>query len=118
MLIFLSADSVLGEVFKLPVLIHHYFEHSTEDKELSILDFLGEHYSGEIEHHHKKGDHHEKLPFKSMDSHSVQVLSLIVPNLMIFKTIPDFPKRSIPIHHLQIYTDAHLDSIWQPPKFG
>ena len=115
--IFLSTGSVFGEVLKLPVLIQHYFEHST-DEEISILDFILEHYDGEIEHHHKKDNHHEKLPFKSIDSHSVEIVSLVTPPLIVFNAVPDFSKSKTPSYYPPLYVNAYLDTIWQPPQFS
>jgi hypothetical protein len=41
---FLSANTAFGEVLKLPLLIHHYIEHTQEDNDNSIIDFLAKHY--------------------------------------------------------------------------
>jgi len=50
LLSFLSANTAFGEVLKLPLLIHHYFEHSQEDNDNSIIDFLAKHYIEDINH--------------------------------------------------------------------
>lgn len=114
--IFLSAGSVFGEVLKLPILIQHYFDHSEENEEISILDFIAKHYGGEIDHHHKKDNHHEKLPFNSMDSHSVEIVSLVEPPFLGFTGIPDFSKTKIPSYAPLRYVNAYLETIWQPPR--
>lgn len=116
--IFLSAYTAFGEVLKLPLLIHHYIEHVQEDNDLSIVDFLVKHYSGKIQHHHKENNHeHEKLPFKSSDSHFTHIVSTI-PQPAPSQTITITTKLKKTIHSQQDYSNACLNNIWQPPRFS
>lgn len=117
--IFLGATTVFGELLKLPVLIHHYCEHIESEKEanLSFVDFLVEHYHSE-EHHSDKHHDHQKLPFKTLDSHVVQVIST-VPQLSYSisdKTLIKTKLKKV-FQYQDVYSNTHLDSIWQPPRF-
>lgn len=116
--IFLSTASVFGEVLKLPILIQHYFEHSAENEEISILDFIIKHYGSEIDHHHKNDNHHEKLPFKSIDSHSLQIASLTAAPFVIYHHIEHYSKTKTPSYYQGTYPNSYLETIWQPPRFS
>lgn len=118
--IFLGATTVFGELLKLPVLIHHYCEHTESEKEanLSFVDFLAEHYQTE-EHHSDKHHDHEKLPFKTLDSHVAQIISLVPQsNYSISYHITPSSKLKKTFQYQDVYSNTHLDSIWQPPRFS
>lgn len=115
---FLIASTALGEVFKLPSLIHHYIEHSQEDNDHSIFDFIVEHYGEDINHHHHDNHNdHEKLPFKTTNLNSGQMVDFL-PLIIEPKEIALKKKIKTPIYQEQNYSNAYLDSIWQPPKFS
>lgn len=116
---FLSANTAFGEVLKLPLLVHHYFEHTQEDKSETIFDFLVQHYSGNINHHHHNKDtEHDHLPFKTLNSHATQVISIIPqPILSVSQLIYELDDVKISSHNQQNYSNAYLKSIWQPPRF-
>lgn len=112
---FLSVNTAFGEVLKLPLLIHHYIEHTQEDKDNSIVDFLVKHYGKDINHHHNDHHHdHDKLPFKTVSVHSV-VIYFQPLFIEISKNIA-VKELKIPILQQQNYSNAYLDSIWQPPQ--
>ncbi|MCZ2100976.1 MAG: hypothetical protein LC107_05510 [Chitinophagales bacterium] len=113
---FLSANTAFGEVLKLPLLIHHYFEHSQEDDDNSIIDFLAKHYGKDINHHHNDSHHdHDKLPFKTFNPHSVNMFDF--QPLFNEVSIPLAEKElKTPVLQQQIYHNDYLDSIWQPPQ--
>lgn len=116
---FLSANTVFGEVLKLPLMVKHYVEHTQEDKNETIFDFLVQHYSGKINHHHQnKNTEHDHLPFKTLNSHATHVISIIPqPILSISQIIYELADVKISAHNQQNYSNANLKSIWQPPRF-
>ena len=67
---FLSANTAFGEVWKLPVLVRHYWEHSKKENNICFFEFLRIHYSDRSNHPAGSTHHHEKLPFKSAILHS------------------------------------------------
>src|SRR5690606_23024908 len=115
---FLNANTAFGEVLKLPVLIHHYIEHSREDKDAAVFHFLVQHYSGNISHQHQ-GNHndHEKLPFKTTDGHFSSLVSIVFPPFTVtsHNTIVTADLK-IPVYSQHNYSNAYLNSIWQPPR--
>lgn len=110
---FLSANTALGEFLKLPLLIHHYIEHNQDNNSHSFLDFLTMHYRADDNHHHNDSEH-EHLPFKTVNS-SVQDVDFI-PLLFDFPSQLVENKLKLPIRQQQKYSNAYLDSIWQPPQ--
>ena len=118
--IFLGTSTVFSELLKLPALIHHYFEHveSKQDANLSFTDFITEHYTEHI-HHADKHHDHEKLPFKTLDFHLSQVI-IIVPQTNYSLTHIGIvtTKLKKTFQYQYDYSNAYLDSIWQPPRFS
>lgn len=113
---FLSANTAFGEILKLPLLIHHYIEHTQEDNDNSILDFLAKHYGKDINHHHNNSHHdHDHLPFKTINIHSAQVVYFQPLFIEFSKQITEKDLK-IPTLQAQNYSNAYLDSIWQPPQ--
>jgi hypothetical protein len=105
----------LGQVFKLPVLVHHYLEHQEMDNEMSLADFLSQHYSGDIQHPDDIHGDHAQLPFKTVDVH--QGLTLSVPTVFEYECNSSSFTAStlkLPLYKMLQSEDAG-DSIWQPP---
>lgn len=116
---FLSANTAFGEILKLPLLIHHYIEHSQEDNDNSVMDFLAKHYGKDINHHHDDSHHdHENLPFKTSNTHTVQMVSFQPLLIQFSKKSSVEDKLKTPIRQQQNYSNAYLNSIWQPPKIS
>ena len=114
--IFLITNTVFGQLLRLPTLIHHYLEHVEWDN-TTFLEFLNEHYAKEINHPDDKHNDHEKLPFKNIDVQSSQVLSIAPQHdFMLSKPVFILVERKRSIHKQQHYSNAYLDSIWQPPR--
>jgi len=101
----------------MPVLISHFFEHKSFDKDATFMEFLTEHYSEHQNHTHRSGDTHDNLPFQANDcaaSHISVVfdhqhqLAICEPSLVAENVIVDF--------ELAIFTSAVFNKIWQPPQ--
>lgn len=117
LLIFMCANTELGQLLKLPVLIHHYLEHHNDDFSASFTDFLHKHYTEENSHPSTNNEH-EKLPFKSQDVGFSQT-TLIYQSPVGFElqlTKPASSKEKI-IYTPNFYSSAILTKIWQPPRF-
>lgn len=116
---FLCVNTALGEILKLPLLIHHYYEHIHENGEETIVDFLAQHYKGDIEHHHQdKHNDHERLPFKTLNDLIAQVISLIPQQMLsITRIIYEEADIKLSTNYHQNYTNTYINSIWQPPRF-
>lgn len=116
---FLSANTAFGEVLKLPMLIQHYLEHTNEDKDVTIFNFLVQHYTGGINHDHRENhNHHDQLPFKAIDGHFSSVVSIVAPPFVISHNTLVVTVVKLPAYSQQNYSNTYLNSIWQPPRFS
>lgn len=120
LLTFLHAHMAFGEVLKLPMLVQHYLEHIDEDKDITVFQFFVQHYTEGIDHNHQENhNHHDKLPFKTTDGHFSSVVSMVSPPFVMVShhTVAAAALR-MPAYHQQDYSNAYLNSIWQPPRFS
>lgn len=115
--IFLCANTEIGQLLKLPVLLHHYLEHHEEDSSISFADFLHKHYN-EKNAHSSTNNEHGKLPFKSHDiGMANNSIAYYVPVAFSFKVeVPSSTKVNICIYDVAFNSSSHLAKIWQPPK--
>ena len=116
LLIFLCANTELGQLLKLPALIHHYLEHEEDDAGISFISFLHKHYDEE-KSHSSANNEHEKLPFKSHDLGFSQATFIFQTpvgfELQVDKTV--IIKENIS-YSTPFYSSSLLSRIWQPPK--
>lgn len=116
LLIFLLANTEMGQLLKLPVLVHHYLEHHDDDAGNSFVDFLHKHYA-EQKTHPSANNEHEKLPFKSHDlGFSQTILSYQPPVEFEFKIDKPIPIKENIIYSTAFHSSSALANIWQPPK--
>lgn len=118
LLIFLNAHTVFGEVVKLPILIHHFIEHSQENEAVSLFNFLAIHYQGSVDHHHQNNHNdHKKLPFKITDSHFSTVISMNPPAFITISlnAIISTDLKTTGFKQ-QNYANISYNRIWQPPR--
>ena len=115
---FLTSNTELHQLLKLPVLIHHFMEHHDQDHHESFADFLKKHYADNP--NHSDNHHHDNLPFKTNECatmHNSTVayyhqhhFSFCQP-MIVFKNISVTSK-------VEFSSSAFLSSIWQPPKIS
>lgn len=115
---FLSTNTEFGEVWKLPILIHHFVDHSKIENHLSFVDFINEHYK-DLKHHHGEGNHHhENLPFKTINIHSSVVFSIpVYPDFDFEREFNFDTTKEITLYKPNFCSSDYLDSIWEPPRF-
>lgn len=116
--VFLCANTEVGQLLKIPVLVHHYFEHHHDrDDTLSFLGFLHKHYSEE-DNHSSHNSEHERLPFKSHDAGFSQIVFVYQsPVSFEFRTVvPTGTKDQRSPFNVAFNVSSHLAKIWQPPK--
>lgn len=111
LILLVSIQTPLGQLFKFPLLIEHFAKHQQKDK-VSLLAFLEDHYSP----HHNDADlpEDEQLPFKSTIFYTIGYA--VLPG--IIKTNAIVPLRAdIKVVLPDPYTpQQHLASIFHPPK--
>lgn len=115
---FLLAATPMGELLKLPLLVHHLVTHLEEDPEMSLSEFFKIHYNQGIV---VDEDYHQdmQLPFKSVPSNVCFVLGDIhnLPVMEMTLLPGKIGKEKI----RNIKTDlpsSFLSRIWQPPRLS
>ena len=68
--VFMCANTSLGQLVKLPNLFEHYKAHKSKvtSDTISFLDYINLHYSKNVENNQD----HQDLPFKSIDNSIIQ----------------------------------------------
>jgi hypothetical protein len=112
------ATTELGQLLKFPAFVQHYKEHKSENKDLTLAEFLMIHYSHGIV---KDADYEKdmKLPFKTTGENSFsitavastpQTINISVQELHFFES-----KKKYFVDEHFIPT-SFFSNIWQPPK--
>lgn len=116
LVILLCANTQVGQLLKLPVLIHHYFEHHYDGGGIPFADFLYKHYYDE-KSHSSPNNEHERLPFKSHDLGFSQT-TLVFQSPVAFDLQTDKPiaTKEITSYSEGFYSSFISSRIWQPPK--
>ena len=104
------------EVFKLPELIEHYYEHKAgKDSNLNFIDFLLLHYGPEGKTHRSEQSH-AKLP---MFQHQVGGFVFILPAVMPVIYSVHVAQQLVVTHlslYRNIYSFFYRKALLQPPK--
>jgi len=123
LIVFLSANTELHQLLKLPVLIHHFFDHHNQQPSETIVDFLSEHYSASKNQStadkHDRKHNHDNLPFKSNDcatAHASLTFEIQTPFSIPRPII--LREKNSPIYNKTNYSSAIVSNIWQPPKIS
>lgn len=114
----LFTQTELHEFSKLPEFIKHFTEHRSENKNLSLMDFLKLHYfNGDV----KDTDYDQdmKLPFKSHDFTQISSLHFSVPSVQQFSLNSPLTLRlPVSIAYNDWIPGSVVEDIFQPPKFS
>ncbi|WP_293915882.1 MULTISPECIES: hypothetical protein [unclassified Sphingobacterium] len=113
--VYLFSTTELAQLFKIPVLVHHYTEHKQYDDKLSIIDYLVHHYAG----HEKDADWDTdmKLPF----AQHINILQVTLWLPFSTVTLPTSAayciETDLPVFYLNKEIPPYNPSaIWQPPQ--
>ena len=114
---YLFSTTQLSELLKINLLVEHYVEHTSKDKNLSLWGFLCMHYAnGNV----KDADYEKdmKLPFKTLDTCNYASINFCTPiQEFQFQKIISIKLYKQPIfeYNFSFYSNFH-SAIWQPPK--
>lgn len=113
---YLCSYTELNELLKLPLLLIHYTEHSSQDQNLSFTDFLHMHYHHD---HDNDGDDaaDRNLPFKSHDNcvHS-SGFNFFAQTNNIYITPIETELAITQTQEKDFFYPSFSANIWQPPK--
>lgn len=113
---FLFESSGLKELVKMPILIHHFYEHKAKHPADNFLNYIAKHYNNPQESesaHDKETD--QQLPFKSSDSYQAHISAFIVTEYKILPVVYDIKSKQYNSHTESAIITRSFD-IWQPPK--
>jgi len=118
LLVFLCANTELHELMKLPVFVHHYFEHQKSCPQSTLADFIYDHYNSESDHSAKKDHHHHRLPLKANDCGTFHA-SKVMGSLDGFYFRQNYGTNAdLPIFcNQEDISSSFFNKVWQPPQF-
>lgn len=115
---YLFSATEIHQLLKAPALFEHFAEHQSKNKSLTFWSFLYQHYKNNS----KDADYDKdmKLPFKTSDNCSQNILITLLSNTKIEINFFDFKSISKPISgfYKTFFSSNYLDAIWQPPQFS
>lgn len=104
-----------------PRFIAHYKHHNQEHHQLSLIEFIGEHFTGKAEHdkHEHHRDDQDNCPFSHNHS-TVQLVYVLRKNTFEWFSdswvITGQEKSQLPAYRFSF--SEYNGSIWQPPKIA
>lgn len=112
--LYVSVQSPLHEIIKLPSLVAHFMEHKEKEPDISFLEFIDDHYLKNID---QSDNLHKKLPFK--DENHPLMIGFHYLNTATWEQLPlseEILEKITPIH-LSSLSLGEPSGVWQPPKF-
>lgn len=119
LVLFLCANTEIGQLLKLPTLISHFTEHYDHEDEhsISFLDFVKSHSNDNHKHSDTdKHDEHQNLPFKTISNSPSPVIAFENPTEFIFHNSISISTNITTPFSKQFYTSDVFACIWLPPK--
>jgi len=114
MTVHLFGNTELGQLFRLPKLVSHYFQHRQLDRSVTFIDFLAMHYGGD-DGTTADDDIDNQLPYHHVDNHCLSVVyypsDQYVFNINIIEHDTEYGSRLIAGH-----PSEHVSLILQPPR--
>ena len=114
---YMLSATAIHEVVKLPRLVEHYFDHSQEDQQTGLFQYLTLHYGIE-DGTDKDAAEDRQLPFQSSEYFSsISFVSVKPPAMSQGLHLAE----TVSVHNFLIRNDSslptqYLNRIWQPPR--
>lgn len=112
LLVFSSSFTELGQLWKLPLLVQHFFTHQQQE-DTTLVHFILEHYGSDHEDADREQD--RQLPFKTPLDHPVVNAEPRLASIGITQAeIPDAP-LFVPLHS-SFVPSLYARQIFHPPR--
>jgi hypothetical protein len=111
--VFAVANTELGQLFKIPLLVEHYYTHQAEVGSLSLLDFLTEHYAAD--HYDEDMAEDMQLPFKSI-THTTFSNLFVAPPAVLVKSPTQVVSKNRFCLNDEFALSQTFFSIFHPPR--
>ena len=112
--IHLFGNTELGQLFKLPKLVSHYFQHRKLNSAVTFIDFLSMHYGGD-DGTTADDDIDNQLPYHHVDNHCLSIVyypsDQYVFNINMTEHNTEYGSRLISGH-----PSEYVSLILQPPR--
>lgn len=106
----------LQQLFKLPVLIAHYFEHKERGQSITVTEYLAMHYWG-TDINDNDQDRDMQLPFKKVDLNQLSLTVFVLSDVQLL--MENFPLESpYSVLESQHVSSSHLGSLFKPPRLA
>ena len=115
--ILLFSQTELHQLLKLPVLLHHFFEHKNDSQNITLSQFIFLHY---FNNHPIDGDHEQdmQLPFKTSDC-LLAITSNEIPEPIVIAIQPlPVATKSSPKVKSDWNPSSYIVDIFRPPQFS
>jgi hypothetical protein len=120
-ILFLCSNTEMGQLLKLPNLLHHFLEHQKEhdaDHNISFAEFIKIHYNDDQHHQGKDDQNHQNLPFKAITHNGNIAIAFQSVDIFSFcKSTTIFASSPVAFSE-QFYTSTVFACIWLPPKLS
>lgn len=111
----LVGNTEVGQLFKLPELINHYFQHHRIDTSLNFFEFIAEHYAGD-DGTTADDDFDSKLPCHNATHNTI--------SFVYSPMVKEIPSIDLSFRETQVYSSnlpigissKHVALILQPPR--
>lgn len=111
----LVGNTEVGQLFKLPELINHYFQHHRIDTSLNFFEFIAEHYAGD-DGTTADDDFDSKLPCHNATHNTI--------SFVYSPMVKEIPSIDLSYRETQVYSSnlpigissKHVALILQPPR--
>jgi hypothetical protein len=114
---YMFSATEVKQLLKIPLIFQHFKEHSSENKAISFLQFMGMHYlhGSPLDKDYSRD---MQLPFKTSNDYISCITSGFLPFAVQFSIdrqtrIPEMEKFMNEVHFI---SSSYLANIWQPPK--
>jgi len=113
---YLFANTEVAELFKIPQLVSHYFQHHRQNPDMSFVKFIAEHYGGD-DGTTADDDQDSKLPCHDVQHHNTF-------SSLFFSMDTKAPSFELPAFNKKNYSDRllvnnpskHVVLVLQPPR--
>ncbi len=115
MALMVLTQTELHQVLKLPVLVVHFQEHLALNKQITLLDFLKEHYIGHtiIDNDDQRD---RQLPFKTTHCVNTTIVAVSDPVQLDLRPAEVPVEREFIVLSTDFTPQGILNSIFQPPR--
>ena len=114
--VFMLSATELVQLFKIPVLLHHFKEHRADDPSISFMQFIRLHYDKIV----KDDDYQEdqQLPFRDAECAGVITIITDVPPQLIKFEQQEFAEKPAKLYPKEnpAYSHHFSNTIFQPPR--